>query len=416
MVLGAIADDVTGGTDLASTFRQAGLTVLQTIGLPDDRTWSADAIVVSLKIRTVPPGAASAAATAAAALLLKRGARQLYFKYCSTFDSTDEGNIGPVTEALLDALGAPFTVACPAYPGLGRSVYKGHLFVGDRLLSESPMRNHPLTPMLDSDLVRVLGRQCRGRVGLVELAAVEAGVTATRARFAELARTGHRIAIADAVGDQHLDTIGAACADLTLVTGAAGLGRGLALQHATPSAAGLDPATFTDCPGNTVLLSGSCSAATQAQVNRVRDKLPCRAIDPLDLIRDAAALPAVIEWACDHVAKDDILVYSTAGPDAVQAAQNEIGTMDSATLIESAFRALAAALAEAGVRKFVVAGGETSGAVLEALGVRVLAFGSDLEPGVPWAYTLDPEGFRLALKSGNFGSPAFFEKALGRPL
>ena len=231
---------------------------------------------MSLKIRTVPPGTASAAATAAAAFLLERGARQLYFKYCSTFDSTDSGNIGPVTEALLDALGAPFTVACPAYPGLGRSVYKGHLFVGDRLLSESPMRNHPLTPMLDSDLVRVLGRQCRGRVGLVELAAVEGGVAATRARFAELARTGHRIAIADAVRDQHLETIGAACADLTLVTGAAGSGtRHWRSSTHSRQRRGLDPSTYTDCPGNTALLSGSCSAATQAQVNRVRDKLPC---------------------------------------------------------------------------------------------------------------------------------------------
>jgi uncharacterized protein YgbK (DUF1537 family) len=268
--------------------------------------------------------------------------------------------------------------------------------------------------MLDSDLVRVMGRQCRGRVGLVELEAVEAGVAATRARFAELARTGCRIAIADAVRDQHLDTIGKACADLALVTGAAGLGRGLALQHATPLAAGTDPSTLTECSGNTVVLSGSCSEATRAQVKRVRDTIPSRAIDPMNLIRDAAALPALIEWACDHAAKDDILVYSTAAPDAIHAVQREMGARDSATLIESAFRALAAALAKAGTRRFVVAGGETSGAVLESLGVRVLAFGEDLEPGVPWAYTLDPAGFRLALKSGNFGSAAFFERALGR--
>lgn len=239
------------------------------------------------------------------------------------------------------------------------------------------MRNHPLTPMRDADLVRVLARQCRGRVGLVHLATVEAGVEPTRARFAELARAGIRVAIADAVFDRHLDTLGSACADLPLVTGAAGLGRGLAHEKVRPSSTRAPAACF-DPTRTTAVLSGSCAAATLAQVQRVKDVVPSRAIDPAVLTRNARTLPDLIEWACDQARHGDLLVYSTAEPDIVAEVQRQMGTADAATLVESAFGAIAAALAERGVRSFVVAGGETSGAVLEALRVRVVEFGADI--------------------------------------
>jgi uncharacterized protein YgbK (DUF1537 family) len=457
MKLGVIADDVTGGTDLASVLRQVGLAVVQTIGIPAAPVQAADAVVISLKTRTAPAGAAADAAAAAASFLQRHGAAQLYFKYCSTFDSTEAGNIGPVIERLLDHLGAPFTIACPAYPGLGRSVYLGHLFVGDRLLSESSMRNHPLTPMTDPDLVRVAARQVRSPVGLVALSVVEQGAAATRRRFDELAGDGYRLAIADAVLDRHLETLGAACADLPLVTGAAGLGRALALQSAaaraseshqlprsaharrgrrwgsgpsamkkggapravkkrTSESAAPDPCGSLHAGSPAAVLSGSCSAATQAQVRRLAETLPSRCIDPMALTRDERVLPDLIDWACETVRGGGILVYSTAAAETVRDVQRQLGAAAAAALVESAFRSLAAALARSGVRTFVVAGGETAGAVLEALGIRALGFGAEIEPGVPWTSTLDPPGFRLALKSGNFGGVDFFAKALGRPV
>jgi uncharacterized protein YgbK (DUF1537 family) len=414
MFLGAIADDVTGGTDLASVLRRAGLRVVQTLGLPPAILPPADAVVVSLKTRTAPVAEATAAAAAAAALLLDAAAAQLYFKYCSTFDSTDEGNIGPVIETLLDRLAVPFTVACPAYPALDRTVYQGHLFVGDRLLSDSPMRHHPLTPMTDSNLVGVLQRQCRGSVGLVPLADVEAGVAATEARFAALVAAGYRVAIADAILDRHLQTLAAACAPLRLVTGGAALAGGLALTNTNNVAreGASRPAPHVTAP--VAVLSGSCSAATLAQVQRLAGEVPARALDPVRLAEDARELPRLIDWASDQARRGlSFLLYSTARSDTVEAAQARLGRVQAAALLEGAFRQLATALGASGVRTFVVAGGETSGAVLQGLGIRLLGFGDEIDPGVPWSYSLDPEGFMLALKSGNFGSPDFFAKAIG---
>jgi 3-dehydrotetronate 4-kinase len=413
MEFAAIADDVTGGTDLASAIRQTGLTVLQTIGVPPALDRTADVVIVSLKIRTAPVDDATGAASAAAACLRAAGATQLYFKYCSTFDSTDRGNIGPVAERLLDDLGAAFTIATPAYPDLGRTVYLGHLFVGDRLLAESSMRNHPLTPMRESNLVQVLGRQCRSRVGLVPFAAVEGGVHETRRACAELEASGCRIAIVDAVADRHLSTIAEACDGLLLVTGAAGLGRSLALRKGARQQEDVAQ-DAVDARAPAAVLSGSCSAATQAQVERLAAVLPSRALDPVKVASDEREVGSLIDWACETARRGSLLVYSTANPDHVRDVQRRLGSSEAAAIVESAFRALAKALADAGVRTFVIAGGETSGAVLEALGVRALTFGSEIEPGVPWTFTVDPPGFRLVLKSGNFGSADFLRKAIGR--
>ncbi len=411
MQLGVIADDVTGATDLASVLRRDGFSVVQTLGVPGSVPPPADVVVVSLKTRTAPVKEAIAAARAASAYLTSAGAAQIYFKYCSTFDSTDRGNIGPVIASLLAELRSSFTIACPAYPALARTVYQGHLFVGAQLLSESSMRDHPLTPMTDANLVRVLAKQSPFPVGLVVLDDVEAGSAAMQERFAALQLGGHRVAIVDAVLDRHIDAIGCACRDFPLVTGGAALGGALARAAITARVpAGPEAAPVRSGP--VAVLSGSGSAATLAQVRRLAADVPHRSIDPLALARDGAILPALIDWAAEHVRRGPVLLYSTAPPDAVRNAQREIGRGEAAALLEHAFGALAVALARLGVRTFVVAGGETSGAVLEALGIRMIGFGEEIDPGVPWTCSLDPEGFHLALKSGNFGSPEFFIKAL----
>lgn len=411
MQLGVIADDVTGATDLASVLRRDGYSVVQTLGVPKTAAPLADVIVVSLKTRTAPVDEATAAARAAATYLTNAGVTQIYFKYCSTFDSTDRGNIGPVIDVLLEQLNCAFTVACPSYPSLHRTVYQGHLFVGTQLLSESSMRDHPLTPMTDANLVRVLSRQSRNAVGLVRLDDVEKGDAAIRARFTELERRGVRAALVDAVLDRHIDAVGCACQELPLVTGGAALGGALARATITARA----PAKTLALPGRSgpiAVLSGSGSAATLEQVRRLTASVAHRSLDPIVLARHGGALSAVVEWATHHVGRGPVLMYSTAPPEAVRSAQRELGREKAAAVLEHAFGVIASALAGHGVRQFIVAGGETSGAVLHALNIRMLAFGEEIAPGVPWTRSLDPEGFHLALKSGNFGGPDFFTEAL----
>lgn len=412
MRLGAIADDLTGASDLASVIRRERWTVLQTIGVPRIPLPPADAVVVSLKSRTLPPSEAVAASLSAAAFLRRAGADQFFFKYCSTFDSTDRGNIGPVIEALLSDLGENFTIACPAYPALQRTVYQGHLFVGHDLLSESPMRRHPLTPMTDANLVRVLGRQCRRPIALLSLPEVEQGEEIARQRLDVLRREGHVAAVVDSIFDRHLATLGRACVAFPLVTGGAALGGALARAHGR-APGHPDPAPLPPRSRPAVILSGSCSPATLGQLQRVVPTVASIAIDPVALARDEQAVARIVHWACENLRQERVLIYSSADARAVEDAQTRLGRTEAARLIEDAFAAIAAALAEAGVRTFVVAGGETAGAVVQALGVRVLAFGPDIDPGVPWTYSLDPEGFSLAMKSGNFGGPDLFIKALG---
>ncbi|MEO7793064.1 MAG: 3-oxo-tetronate kinase [Vicinamibacterales bacterium] len=412
MLLGAIADDVTGGTDLGSVLRRDGLRVVQTLdtlAIPA----GADAVVVSMKTRTVGADEARSRAGQAAEALQAAGAEQIYFKYCSTFDSTDDGNIGPVIDELSERLHAHFTIACPAYPALARTVYAGHLFVGTQLLSDSSMRHHPLTPMTDANLVRVLGRQTRARVGLAGLATIEQGPRATAARLDELAGTGHRIAVVDALFDRHLDVVAEASGGLRLVTGGAALGGALArMKYGSRRSGSNAPGPVVRAP--VAMLSGSCSAATLSQVEQAAHVMATCEVDPLKLAESSAELPRVIEWSCGQINRGCMLLYSSGAPGKVQAVQRQLGHAAAAGLVEHAFGALAVALAERGVRTFVVAGGETSGAVLHALRIRMLAFGDELDSGVPWTSSLDPEGFVFALKSGNFGSRDFFVKAWER--
>ena len=420
MLLGCIADDFTGATDLASMLVRAGMRTVQTIGVPDDARLAAgaDAVVVALKSRTIPAAEAVSQSLAALAWLRSAGARQIYFKYCSTFDSTPAGNIGPVGDALLDALGADFTIACPAFPENGRTIYKGHLFVGELLLSDSPMKDHPLTPMRDASLVRVLAAQTKRAVGLVEHKTVRRGADAIRARFDELRAKGTAYAIVDALADEDLMAIGAACADLALVTAGSGVALGLPQNF---FAAGLmqprsDAAQLPAAGGKPAVLAGSCSAATRQQVARMSERHPAHALDPIadpDPARLAAKALSAIAPALE--AGKPFLVYSTAEPSQVAAVQAKLGAERAATLIEDALALVAERIVASGVRRLVVAGGETSGAVVKALGVKALAIGPQIDPGVPWTTSVGSEPrIALALKSGNFGAPDFFEKALAQ--
>lgn len=414
MLVGCIADDFTGATDVANMLVRGGLRTVQAIGVPEGKSIAegADAIVVALKSRTVPAQEAVAQSLAALRWLREAGARQLYFKYCSTFDSTDAGNIGPVADALLDALGERFTIACPAFPAAGRTVFRGHLFVGDMLLSDSPMRHHPLTPMTDANLVRVLGRQTRRKVGLVPHEVVREGPQAIRAGFDRLRGEGVSYAVTDVVADEDLASIARACADLGLVTAGSGLAAYLP-QNFPGRALAANPASLPVLGGPAAVLAGSCSAMTLRQVTHMQAVHPSIALDA-GADDDPAALAArAFAAALPHLeAARPVLVYSSAPAEAVAELQRRHGKEAIAQRIEAAFAALARRLVAHGVRRLVVAGGETSGAVVSALGIRALAIGPQIDPGVPATLALGEPRLGLVLKSGNFGSADFFTKAL----
>jgi uncharacterized protein YgbK (DUF1537 family) len=418
MLLGCIADDFTGATDLASMLVRGGMRTVQTIGVPtaDLPAPDADAVVVALKSRTAPVEEAVADSLAALHWLRRCGARQFFFKYCSTFDSTDAGNIGPVADALAKALDCGFALACPAFPANNRGVYQGHLFVGATLLNESGMENHPLTPMRDANLVRVLSRQTDGTVGLVPFPVVEQGSAAIRRAMTALKEQGRRYAIVDAVSDAHLMAIGEAAESHALITGGSGIAMGLPdnfrraglLAQATS-----DQAVLPDVGGHAAVLAGSCSRATLMQIGRARAHVPVLDLDAL-ATPDAAALTAqALDWAASRLGDAPVVIAASATPERVSALQQRIGRDQAGALVEDALAGIAQALVARGVRRLVVAGGETSGAVVQHLGVRSLLVGAEIDPGVPWTYAERPDqpSLKLALKSGNFGAPDFFLKA-----
>ena len=414
ILLGAIADDFTGATDLANTLVRQGMRTVQLIGVPTAAPpEEVDAIVVALKSRTIPASQAVEQSLAALAWLRQAGARQVLFKYCSTFDSTDQGNIGPVADALMQALDTDFTVFCPAFPENGRTIYRGYLFVGDVLLSESGMRDHPLTPMRDANLVRVLGRQTPHKVGLVPLSAVNQGAVVVRAEFTRLRASGYLHAILDAVADADLLTLGEAIADLKLVTGGSGIALGLpdnfrriGLLEATRQADKLPPVR-----GAAAVISGSCSTATLAQVAAMRAQYPAFEVAPLALAAGQPVAAAALEWATSRLGDAPLLVFASAPPERVRAVQEELGRDRAGTLVEEALAQIARGLIERGVRRLVVAGGETAGAIVQALGITGLRIGPQIDPGVPWTTSLGEPTIALALKSGNFGREDFFVRA-----
>ena len=431
MKLGCIADDFTGATDLANNLVRAGMRVVQLNGVPEAGAppveTDVDAVVVALKSRTIAAADAVAQSLAACRFLKAGGASQIYFKVCSTFDSTPRGNIGPVLEALMDALACRFTIATPAFPDNGRTVFKGHLFVGDVLLSESGMRNHPLTPMTDANLVRVLQAQLatsrgEGRaprlVGFVDHRVVAASAAAIGERFASLAESGVSIAIADAVANDDLLRLGRAVEDLPLVCAGSGLAIGLPANFGIAPSGGA--ASLPAVTGFRAIVSGSCSEATNAQVARFADAGgAARRIDPLALAADAdgALVESIVRWAREqwaNAAERAVLVYSTASPQDVAAAQARSGGHELGARLEALLAAVARRLVESGARRLIVAGGETSGACVQALGVARLRIGAQIDPGVPWCHAtpaIAADGMHLALKSGNFGGVDFFERA-----
>jgi uncharacterized protein YgbK (DUF1537 family) len=413
-LLGSIADDFTGATDLAGMLVKHGMRAVQMIGVPrlPPRAES-DAIVVALKTRTAPAADAIRASLAALEWLRQAGCRQFLFKYCSTFDSTDQGNIGPVAEALMAALGTDFTIACPALPANRRAVFHGYLFVGDVLLEESGMQHHPLTPMTDSNLVRVLQRQSKRRVGLVPYETVRRGAGEIAAAFAAARRDGISMAIVDAVSDDDLMEIGRASRDLPLLTGGSGLGIGLAADFGArgllPQASGAGELAHVEGPA--AVISGSCSLATERQVALMKREAPAFHVDPLRLAAGADVVAEAAGWASARLPAGPVLIYSTADAADVRAVQGQLGVARAGGLVESALAAIATRLVEGGVRRLIVAGGETAGAVVTALGVDGLRIGAEIDPGVPWTVSLGERPLALALKSGNFGADDFFIKA-----
>ena len=425
-LLGCIADDFTGATDLANNLVRSGMRTVQVIGVPADglAPEDADAIVVALKSRTIPAADAVAQSLQALRWLRAQGVQQIYFKYCSTFDSTPTGNIGPVTDALLDALHGVdhgFTVVCPAFPETQRTVFKGHLFVGDVLLSDSGMRNHPLTPMTDANLVRVMQGQTRRRVGLVTQDVVARGAEAIRERFSKLRAQGVGVAVVDAVSNDDLMHLGMAIAGMPLVTAGSGVAIGLPQNWQADGRleAGATANTLPEASGYRAAVSGSCSLATNAQVLHFKQAGGhALAIDPLAIAEGNDVIAAALEWAKPKLPHGPVLIYATAESAALHAVQARLGVDRAGEIVEQTLSAIATGLVRAGVRQLLVAGGETSGAVVQALGVQAMTIGPQIDPGVPWTAVRSRECpgevVHLALKSGNFGSVDFFTTAFAR--
>ncbi len=416
--LGCIADDFTGATDLANNLVRAGMRVVQAMGVPGEALdVDADAVVVALKSRTVAPADAVAESLAALHWLQAQGAEQIYFKYCSTFDSTAKGNIGPVAEALMDALGTDFTIATPAFPDNGRTVFKGHLFVGEGLLNESGMQNHPLTPMTDPNLVRVLQAQCQRKVGLIDHKVVAQGAAAVTARIAALRAEGVGLAVVDAVTNEDLVRMGPALKALPLLTAGSGVAIGLPANWGlAPSsqASALPPAT-----GLQAVVSGSCSLATNRQVLAfIQSGRPAMAVDPLRIAAGIDVAAEALAWAQPLLADGPVLVYSSADSNAVKSVQGRLGVEEAGAMVERTIAAIARGLVALGVRQLVVAGGETSGACVQALGITQMKIGPQIDPGVPWCHAASKiagtEGLHITLKSGNFGTDDFFTKAFNQ--
>jgi 3-dehydrotetronate 4-kinase len=418
LILGCIADDYTGASDLANTLTRQGLRTIQTIGLPAPGLDlpEVDAMVIAFKSRSIPAEEAIALSRSADRWLRDAGASHVLFKICSTFDSTDAGNIGPVTDALRADCGASIVAVTPAFPGTNRTVFQGNLYVGSVPLNESPLKDHPLNPMRDANLVRVLARQSESAVGLVPIATVEAGVEALRDALAALAAEGYGAAIIDAIFDRHLETIGEAVLDNPLSTGASGLGLGLAralVARGRVTAASGSAGGRAAPPGHAAIIAGSCSRATLEQIAVAEHAMPVRHLSPERLVTEGATEAVeALAWAKSRLALGPVLIASSATPEDVVALQAKHGGAAAGHAIEQALATIAEGLVHAGVGRLVVAGGETSGAVVDRLGLAAFLLGPEIAPGVPVLRTIGDRDLVLALKSGNFGGPDFFARAL----
>ena len=416
ITLGCIADDFTGATDLANMLVKGGLKTIQLLGTPskNDVVPSVDAVIIALKTRTIPVEDAIEQSLQAMNWLKNAGAKQFFFKYCSTFDSTDEGNIGPVIDALMAGLETQFTIACPAFPETQRTIFKGHLFVGDKLLSDSPMKDHPLTPMTDSNLVSTLSGQTSQKGGLVEYTDISGGPSEIRKAFEKLQKEHVAIAVTDVLNDEHLYVLGEAVKDFKLITGGSGIALGLPPQlkshknHKEETTVHRLPEVL----GKELILSGSCSEMTLAQVNEFSKKYCTLKLNPVELVESNSALDNAVDWVIQAKGKEPILVYASAPPDAVKEVQQRLGRDLASSTVENALAKIARAAVQNGFRRIVVAGGETAGAVVSNLNIKGIMIGEQIDPGVPTTVSIGNPSIGLVLKSGNFGSADFFEKAL----
>ncbi len=412
-LLGCIADDFTGGTDLANNLVKTGFRSVQTLGIPGSAKTAidSDAVVVALKTRTCPPEQAVQESLQALEWLRTLGCKQFYFKYCSTFDSTPRGNIGPVIDALLAVLGSDFTIVCPAFPDNGRTVYRGHLFVNDVLLSESGMQNHPLTPMTDPNLVRFLSTQTSTKVGLIRFDRINQGPKAIIQEIEKLRSDGIHIAVTDCLENADLITLGSSVKDLTLLTGGSGLALGLAANFGLSGAAPISVPAF---PGGRAILAGSCSKMTLRQIEHAKAACRHRQVSVQNLAEDSdTEIRDVLAWATETRSEPKpLLIYTSETVEGLTKNQNELGGERTGLLCENALAEIASSLIDNGVAQLIVAGGETSGAVVKRLGLDLLKIGPEIDPGVPWTLATGLEKqLALALKSGNFGSEDFFTKA-----
>lgn len=419
MLLGCIADDLTGATDLALTLTRGGMKTVQLMQLPDETVDldGFDAVVIALKSRTIPAPDAVRMSLESLDALLARGARQILFKYCSTFDSTNSGNIGPVADALADRMGVDLAIACPAFPTNNRTIYQGNLFVGGVPLAESPMRDHPLTPMRDSNLVRVLQRQTKRKVGLVPHAVVDQGADAIQSEFATARQRGNSYLIVDAITDSNLIDIGRAATDMRLVTGGSGVALGLPANFARQGLMqGVDHPTRLRAPaGRAAILAGSCSEATRGQIQTaIAAGIPAFHLDPLAIAQRTLGAEDLVQWGVSQPSDAPVIIYSSADPASVAEVQRAIGREIAGELVEDVIAQAAQGLVASGFSRLLIAGGETSGAVVQALGISALEIGPEIDPGVPWTRAIGDNGLVLALKSGNFGAPDFFLKAWER--
>ncbi|OML06590.1 3-oxo-tetronate kinase [Yersinia pestis] len=425
--LGVIADDFTGATDIASFMSDSGWKVVQFIEVPTSNNLcppNADAVVIALKSRSIPAAEAIEQSLACLQWLKECAqARQIYFKYCSTFDSTPAGNIGQVSDALMSAAGVQQLVHCPALPQNKRTVVHAHLFVNGVLLNQSGMENHPLNPMRDADLRRVLAPQIHGAVGSLNLDAIQQGTLAIHQRLVALSAQGCNHVIADTLTPADLDQLALALAQQPLLAGGSGLGGALAKRFpsifisgaaSTLDAASTSGATKFAFPikRKTVVLSGSCSAMTQQQVSTYCQQAAHFALDVGRCLEvNSGYINDIADWvmahSCEALAP---LVYATQPSDIIREIQQQYGEQQASLAVEAAFAGLANELLARGVNTFIVAGGETSGTVVKQLGVNMLEIGQSIAPGVPWVR--DPQrGLMLALKSGNFGNEHFFVAA-----
>ena len=420
-VLGCIADDVTGATDLAINLVQGGMRVVQLLGVPDTATLQQangfDAVVVALKTRSISKSAAIKQSLAALTSLQHLNVSRFYFKYCSTFDSTEAGNIGPVAEAIMSQLGVDHTVFCPAFPKAHRTVYLGHLFVGDALLNESGMENHPLNPMRDANLVRFLGKQSTKPVGLFGYDNYTAAPRTFVDRLQSLASAGEKLIVTDVCSDDQLRQLANGVGGLPFVTGGSGLARYLpdAYRALGVLASETYVPVFPNAAGRALIVAGSCSKATNGQVAWMQGKCPVWPVDVAAVMADARSeSEKILSWAAACDPADPLLLYTTAEPEQVKEVQNQFGRESVAFALESFLATVTKSLvALEDVRRLVIAGGETSGAVVKELGIRALTIGPEICVGVPWTEGLANEAtLALALKSGNFGEPDFFQTAL----